>query len=219
MRKCAFSFVFLFVFTYSLFAFEMWNGITTEMSMDSIISRLKTIFEDTLRNKSGDGWGKGKPEIFFVDTYQQSRIYPDDLISYWFRSEVPTYHFLYTNSSPVVYFRNNKLFAIRVPFAADADIVFNAAKEKYGSNFEKLTENYPLYSGEKRVITIYKWETNEKTVYLHSDPKNGTWQPRIITIINKQLFEEYKQEQIRKDEKNRQELEEQRRAANDGVKF
>jgi hypothetical protein len=219
MKKMFLYLLFILFISPTVFSFEMWNGITTEMSMDHIIAQLRNFFQDTTRNKAENGWGKDKPEIYFADASQYSRIYPDDLITYWFRTEVPAYHFMHTGSSPMVYFRNNRFFAIRIPFAADADVVFNAAKEKYGNRFETITENYTLYNGEKRLLTIYKWDTNEKIVYLHSDPKNGTWQPRVLTVINKQLLDEYKQEQINRDEQYRQEREAQRRAANPGIQF
>jgi hypothetical protein len=201
-----------------LYAFEMWNGISTEMNMNEIIINLKNIFQDTSTNKIGNGWGKDKPEIFSDNNnaYKDSANYPNDLVTYWFLTELPAYH---AGSSPIVYFWNSKFFAIRIPFAADDGIVFQAAKEKYGNNYKIVNENYAIGGNDVRTLKTYIWETVEKIVYLHCDPKNGTWHPGILTVINKQLLNEYKQEQLKLQEQRRQEQEARRNAANSGVKL
>jgi len=195
----------LVIFVNSVFCVELWNGFTTDMSVDEALTKtneLFTFFAEANEWEKDDGWNllplgmrnysiprKGLRTIFLYANM-------DGLIKEVSKSRF--YSGFYPNI--VLTFFNNKLFAISVTWDANRNDVLNIARKRFGNPtvMEKYIETFGRPDEE-----IPMWRLSGKDLFVKSSSFTYIDQKTRTDWIN----EKNRIEQQRKEEEERKQRE------------
>ena len=210
MKTISFA-LFLMIINLNLFSFEMWNGLTTEMSRNELLNRLRNILQATSTLEIS-----GNLTVFHGDMYNLNREFSSIRLSgVRFITQLPAYY-----PEPRryidIYFYEDQFFSISVPFAADLEIILNGAIQHYGNDFQVIPDRI---GSQRRLINVHRWETNDRIIFLHGWPNNLISEPRVLTAINRKIIDDFNIRQARQLEQRRIEQERERTEANSGVQF
>jgi hypothetical protein len=211
-----------FIFSISgIFAFDLWNGLETTLPKREVIECAKTILQATEYWEYSESiFSRTKEElkedleIFAFDKWQLNGQFPKRCTVVFFKTELPGFsHNISRDPSVVLYFYNDILFAIKIIWGVNFDDMFIATKEQFGNQDEIIEMNGENNHYDKN--RIYIWKEDQKIIYLQNWYHMGL----PMYIINRQALNDYSNEQIQLEQKRREELENERQRAIDGIRF
>ena len=208
MRKEMFFLILLSIFSANtLFAVELWNGFTTEMTREAVISRARTALElnEYEESSSGGNWTQVDFRIFGVNRSNRRHLNatfpPYELsLKYIATNEMPF-------SSVTFFFRNNLLFAVWVYPRMFIEDFLPTAINNYGQVTETFIEQDPGLPGNSFANpwqrTWYRWRTQGKIIYTNGGISGDRRGHAPLIIFEQRAIEIYARE--------RQEAENRRR--------
>ena len=182
----------MFIFTTSgLFAVELWNGFTTEMTIDIVKNRASTALElnDFEESLSGGDWSQSDSRIFAVNRGSRRHL----------NATFPPYEARVKFIAPAeksfesvtFYFRNNLLFSVWVVPRIYINDFLPVAQNQYGAVTETFIEEDPGLPGNSFGTpwrrTWYRWQTQGKIIYTAGGFSNDPLRRFVRLIIFEQL--------------------------------
>jgi hypothetical protein len=202
-----------------LFATELWNGFTTDMSKEQVYAKVLELFEESSTGHHYTSRSKS------IGHHYQSGPVDDSLLINTNNSAFPTL---------VFYFRNNKLYVIEVMWGSDTETLLGRHRNQFGNPVETKASDATYNSGISWVgkngyYTVtkrdYKWQNSERYIFLCTTiyPSNlSTDVKRSLPnscFIDRFVYDAW-QEQLNKEQRQRDETESKRkRNASEGITF
>ena len=204
-------FLFLNAVSFS-FGVELWNGFTTDMTIEQITERVSELFviNRTYHREHTERYGTS--------------------IGYHYNSgPYDSYIAFHTNNpaSPAItfYFKNNNLYIIQVCWGSDFQTLLTRHRSQFGNPFETKSSNSYPFSGSYTVTNNdYKWQNAGRYIFLTAKiyPTNyppSSMDPVFSYFINRGIYDAW-QAEINMEQRQREEAEQQRRrAASEGITF
>jgi hypothetical protein len=177
-----------------LFAFDLWNGIDTNMTKDQIVDKAKQVLSVTRPTKEE---ARESLKIFVLDLENNNNMFPQNLVTVELISPMSDYMVDYNYDrqfnrnlndpmpNVTLYFSNNRLLAIVVFWNRDLapETILSRMIRINGNTTGTITHNEvnaALYRSMGMPTNVYHaWETQEKLTFLWA--KN-------MCIINKSLL-------------------------------
>lgn len=183
--------VMLFFSTSGLFAVELWNGFTTEMTEEDVIIRAREVLK---MNNPNEGSFPSGPFRRTGDKYNLNFAFPEGKwLSY--SDDKSTFGGLrYT-----FYFRNERLFHVRVQGDLHPNDFYPLIVNQYGQPLRRINEldRRNLNAPPGQQWDWYVWETDGKIIYSfrndHDSSDNGS--RYRMYIYSKQALDDFKKEQ------------------------
>lgn len=213
----------LIILQINLYAFEMWNGLNSDMNERQLIQRMQQIVNEEPNIRKGINGGKSTNVSFGIfkgNMEHLNRIFPNrsqNLSSIYFVTRNETYrHF---DTSPMLYFYRDIFFAVQIPFSyqIEQETLVQGLTNSYGQPIEIIRQTG--WNKDNRVTLVYKWETNDKIIYLHPIYEHNRQESDILTIINKSALQAYTNEIEQRNREYELETERRNREANQGLVF
>ncbi|MFP3043237.1 hypothetical protein LQZ19_15585 [Treponema primitia] len=168
---------YMFILSSHLFAFDLWNGLNTDMTKDQVVLKAREVLRVTNPNQESFG---AKLDIFNLDKANLNNQFPENLVEIDLSSPLPDYIHVYYLNDPIpnvsIFFSNNKLLAVRTLWEISSAQLFEMIKSQKGNPTEIIiaTNNFNGVS-----LPCYIWEESEKVTYCTG--KN-------MCVVNKQLI-------------------------------
>jgi hypothetical protein len=189
MKKLAICFV-LFLMVFQVYSVELWNGFTSDMTKEDVVTRANEILEpskvveDTYHNFLAIN-------IFDAYYYKLPRLTAIKITSSSSKFD--------NNEENIIFsFHNNKLFAASVSWAANPEDLFILINDKYG---------YPI---DYPKPNLYRWRLSDKDFFLFHN---------TFCIIDRQARENWIEEQIRTEQQKKADEKIKRESAINDVDF
>jgi len=213
--------VMMFIFTTNgLFAVELWNGFTTEMTREDVIARIRIVSETGEFSEFSES---SSSSPFRVGWYE--RTISGQNISALF----PKYEFIIKSTNATFQFRNGKLFLVIVENRMHPNEFYPLLVRQYGEpvtgSIVEITRpemrnrtNPPDYSCEWR---WYRWETSGRVIFSYrSNGRCGNCTSRVrMYVYSKQVLDNFAQEQAEEEARQKAEQDRQREERQSGVVF
>jgi hypothetical protein len=202
-------------------AIDLWNGFTSDMTLEQVAEKA-----DALLEAKGNQSTETSLKIGYDDKLNGS--FPKNLIVYVYDSPLSQYyqyryHVYLATANVKFYFRQDKLFAIKVLWAARGTSLVEKTNEQYGkyedytdskraayvSNLAGVRQNIP----ESRV-RIYSWKAPGKLVYVEYET-SGNNDTGILTVVDGgEYYNAFLEAQQQKSEEYQREKDRQAEATN-----
>ena len=189
MKKKVISFWVMFLLAFlpnGLFAVELWNGFSSEMRIDDVKNRARSVLElDNYKESlSGGNWTGGDAQIFSPQRSNRRHL----------NATLPPYESYMRYIAPdekafgsvTFFFRNNLLFVVWVYPRLYIEEFLPFARNHYGQITETFVEEDPGIPGNGFASpwrrTWYRWQTQGKIIYTNGgiSGNNRGYAPLII---------------------------------------
>ena len=220
MKKVILATVVGILITVQISAFELWNGFTTEMGRDTVITRINSLKLGQIKESS-------YPIRFeiFAGGGNRTNInaqFPDMELIISCNSSLPQYGYSIYNTGGNInfYFYKEKLFAISISWKATLQDLLIKAKEQYMDNTDVISERSGYSGGIQWSRNWYIWKLPEKGLFISKDFFGDAG---LMFVYDIKTATDYVVEKTKLEEQKRQaedaENEAKRKAASDAVKF
>lgn len=226
------------LFVQYVFAVELWNGFTDDMTQEQVIARVRNVlsvdcdWQDIEDQNLFSSTSRKKIEIFYGDQeYRNDKfMLPDSILCVFCNDPALDDE----NSNIVFYFFNNKLYAIYIKWnKLISNEVVQKSKENYGKSYKEITD----YRPEDEVFFVrvpaswtewLQWDFEEKELYLSipddtcSNILDYIWESNKkakLYAISKNHYAEYKMELERRNAIQKQQADEERQKKVESIKF
>ena len=234
MKKNALLLFVLYFFVQRVFAAELWNGFTDDMTQEEVIVRARnvlSVYSDELdieEQKYFSDISRRKIEMFHGDQeYRNEKFILPDVILYF-----SCYDSAMDDDSSsrniAFYFFNNKLYAIYIRWnKLISNEVVQKSKENYGKNYKEITDYSPedklffVKVPESRTKWLY-WDYEEKEIYLRIPDTGSTiwdYKKAELYAISKNHYAEYKEEINHRLNIQKEQATEEKQRKVDSIKF
>lgn len=217
-----------------VFAVELWNGFTDDMSQEQVIVKARndlsvdSDYLDIEEQKYFSDFSRKKLELFHGDQkYRNDKFILPDVVLYFscYDSAMDDD----SNSRNITfYFFDDKLYAIYIRWnKLISNEVVQKSKENYGKNYKEITD----YSPEEKLFFVkvpaswtkwLHWNFEEKELYLKVPDTGSTiWDyPKAeLYAISNNHYTEYKTEIERRNNILKQQAAEEKQKKVDSIKF
>lgn len=230
--------VLTFFVTFNLFAEELWNGFTENMTIEEVkrIGKSKfgvdardvtNSYEDLLNSVYGE------PKIiklnpYNVDFEKDNTFYSSSFVSYpdkviGFRSSDPVYNqnTYKTWANIHFFFINNKLYGIEVRWSLSFIDITPSSIKKYGDNYKaEMVTHRPLdYWKAPTKVTFYRWSKDNLEVFLANESDLNYDHGNPLYIISKKGISESQNKKNERDEKLKKEKEQYQESLKNNIVF
>lgn len=234
MKKCIPLIFYAFLVVQNLFAVELWNGFTDDMTEEQVISRAKSVLSfdaDCMEIEEQKYYSdaiRKKIEMFHGDQkYRNDEFMLPDVVIYFSCNDSALDND--TNSRNVAfYFFDNTLYAVYVRWNNTiSNEVVQKSKDNYGKNFKEIVD----YSPEEKVFFVklpatktkwLHWNFEEKENYLRVPDigKSLLDYPKAeLYAISKNHYDAYRAEIARRNNAQKRQAEEEKQRKIDSIQF
>ena len=236
MKRILFFILISFI-TINIFAEELWNGFTENMTIEEVKRIGKSKFgvnprditnnyEDRLNSTFDAPIIKLNP--YNVDLEKGNIYYNSEFISYpdkviGFRSTDPVYNqeTYKTWSNIHFFFVNNKLYAVEVRWSLSFTDIASPSIGKYGNDYksEIVTHTPVNYWEAPKKVSFYRWSKENFEIFLANESDLNYDHGNPLYIISKKGILESQNKKNQKDKEKLKEKEQSQEILKNGIVF
>lgn len=218
--------LFCFMIAKNVFAVELWNGFTSGMSENEVKQKCKTTLKSDNCWKAGSLKSK-KLEIYLGDLHNKNNNFMEADFILLCRSPLEQFYRSRFGGfiEPIEFhFYENKLYAIRIPWALPGNDIIPQAINSLGDGFtyEKCNITYESLRGYRtsNLCHHYSWDYEEKTTYIvYQTNSPNSEEICYQTVIFKPTIAKYHVDQQKLFEKQQAEAETRQQRIRDNTVF
>lgn len=223
--------LFCFMIAKNVFAVELWNGFTSGMSENEVKQKCKTTLKSDNCWKAGSLKSK-KLEIYLGDLHNKNNNFMEADFILLCRSPLEQFYRSRFGGfiEPIEFhFYENKLYAIRIPWALPGNDIIPQARKSLGEEFTyeecKITYGEITNKGfwiptSSNPCHHYSWNYDEKTTYIVYETNSSNSEEICYqTVIFKPTIAKYHIDQQKLFEKQQAETEARQQRIRDNTVF